>query len=276
LQLMKESPKPQCIERIEHAISSMHFANKTVASAYGTGLGLLESSILVELRALPELSAQELTVRIGVSPVATSRALMKLERDGLIRRRQDGRRINNIITTHGDAVFNQAFERAKITFSNAYGRLPDRSRDPFLQSLTKMVTNLKAPPAAALKEDPPLMSTIRRLTRALGFITPSAYHFSAVTPLEWHILRTLALRQPGSAPIMARSLAADIGVSSNTMFSVVRRMARRGLLTQQRNSSDKRERPLAISSAGKDLFNQGRNVARKLIAVPAYNPSWRV
>jgi DNA-binding MarR family transcriptional regulator len=262
---MKSSERHSLIARLEHAISSMHYANRTVSNAYGTGLGLVESAILFELSARPELSPTELANRLCVTQVAVSRALKKLEEARLAERHRSGRTVRVEVSHRGHEIAEEALVRARGIFSAAYKRLPVRDRAWFTKQFDRMLEGLCAPDAVRLPNDPPLMQPIRRLFRSLGFQAGYSYRFTELSSLEWHILRAIVLHSHAQSPLLASSIASDLSVSPRSIFPVVRRMEGNGWVARLTGSRDERERPLILAPKGQAIFARATEAALALL-----------
>jgi DNA-binding MarR family transcriptional regulator len=262
---MKCSERYSLIARLEYAISSMHYANRTVSNAYGTGLGLAESAILFELSARPELSPTELANRLCLTQVAVSRALKKLEEAQLAERHRSGRNVRVEVSHRGHETAEEALVRARDIFSAAYERLSVRDRPWFAKQFERMLEALGAPDAVTLPNDPPLMQPIRRLFRSLGFQAGYSYRFMELSSLEWHILRAVVLHSHAQSPLLASGIASDLGVSPRSIFPVVRRMEGNGWVARLTGSRDERERPLILAPKGKAIFARATEAALALL-----------
>lgn len=229
------------------AMRDMHQRNRTVHTAYGADLGVAESSVLQEVIANPPgLSALELGRRLGLSAVKMSRLIKSMLAERLIVRDLVEGKLCISATDRGSKVFFEAYARAQATFNSAFERLPATRRDPFRSIMKKFCDGLAAPSASSLPEDPPVMTEIRRLTRAFGWIGRDTFR-SGRPALEWHVLYLIqALRSRASCAVLANRL----GTSHATMTTVLNRLAQAGLLARQAGALDARERMLLLTPAG--------------------------
>ncbi len=237
------------LRSIYDSIRRMHQRNRTVASSYGSGLSLAETTILVELLARPDRTASELCAITGLNAVQMSRAVKRLGAAKLLSAKgapDDSRRKLLALTPAGKRRAGEVVEWGMRTFGAAYARLAERERALFGGYLEQFCDGLGPSSAARVHGDAPLMREIRRLTRAFGFVGDSAFGMR-LTPLEWHIL--CAAAEPGEETFI-QDLAERYSLSQATMAKTVQRMEARGLLIRVASSGDARRRPLGLSRAG--------------------------
>ena len=260
---------PSLALRLHRAIRFMHQRNRTVSSAYGTGLGIAESAVLQELLAEPQLRASDLSTRLVLGPVSISRQLRRLQGQGLLRvhTAQHDRRARRLsVTAVGKRVFFQAYERACTTFSTAFSRLDSQEQVRFSDLFRRFLDGYGAPLASALPGDPPLMPEIRRLTRVLGMLGGSVFGSSGLSPLEWHIVVRVCT---ASTEVLISDLSSLYSVAANTVSQTVSRLEKAGFLERGASTRDRRCVPLQATAAG---IQQHENI--ELLAASQIEKAW--
>ena len=236
--------------RIYHAVRFMNQRNRTVGSAYGTELGLVESSVLQELLADPTLTAQELSRRLCLYPVAICRTIKWLKQAKLLRTRPaktDRRSRILLLTEEGRRSFFQAYERASQVFGSAYERLGARDGKLYETLFKRFLDTLEAPPSSGLPNDPPLMVEIRRFSRWLGLYGNSLFGIPGLAPLTWQILAKICTQE---SDVFISDLSTLYGVRQNTLSQLVGRLERDGYVRRLKGSRDKRLAALVATPEG--------------------------
>ena len=258
------APLAYAAERILQAIGEMHRRNRTVASAYGAEVSVIDSSILVEVSANPTVSADWLCTSFQLSPVQMSRTLKKLEHSGiLIRHVSENDRRSRVLrlTPKGQRVLDYVSERSKETFSAAYHRIPRNKLPEFTQLARRFCRNLSAPDSVQLPGDPPLLLEVRKLTRALGMLSPYIFGFNKLSPVEWHTLRLLQQRAR-----YARDLCAELGVPANTMTGIIQRLETQHYTSKEQDPHDRRAWILRLTPAGHTILEECATCGRSLVS----------
>ncbi len=230
-QLRQQQSRQREVQRIFTAIRSMHQRNRTVANLYGLSRSLAEAHATVEVAAHPGISPSELAKRLGLSPVSMTRVLSSAYDAGFVRWSQDAkdRRLKRLkLGPKAETFLRQNLERNVATFGAAYERLSTQGRRRFQQYLQIFCDGWAAPPAAATPEEPPLMSEIRRLTRALGLLTDKLSFAPWCPPLKWHVL-TLA-RAGGSNGVSSKVLSSSLAAAPKLISDLLRTLKSAGLV----------------------------------------------
>ncbi len=264
---MKPSPTGSPALELHRIIRGMHQRNRTVSTAYGTDLGVVESSAMAEIKGDPGLTISDLGEKLALTQVNTTRLVQNMIDQGLVvvsSDAEDRRRKRLKMTQRGSSIFNAAYERAKSTFGAAFERIPARRRDQFVGWMKVLCDGLEAPEAVSLPTDPPIMCEIRRLTRGLGLLSRSVYGKSGMPPLEWQILSQICTTE---RPIYAADLVSFYGVLPNTMSGILRRMEDAGYITRPKGDQDKRFHSIEAKPAGLKRFLEIERLAENQLKV---------
>ena len=159
--------------------------------SYSSGLSLLELSILIETDLSPGISGIELSRMLYVSPLAISRASMRLENLGSLKKLQsskDARKKGNQLTAVGRKVLQGIDLEANKILEELNSELTESESKRLVKLLAKVAAALPIDMARSRPIDHPLRPSIRTLTRALGSLGTSVFDFSSVSTFEWHVL----------------------------------------------------------------------------------------
>lgn len=121
---------------------------------------------------------------------------------------------------------------------------------------------LNAAPAALAQLAPQLADVFARVGRGLRYRTRAARESLDVTHSETDLLRLLA-RKPG---IRVHDAAAELGVASNSVSTLVKQLSRAGLLTRDADPSDGRVAQLRLTSQAEAWVQQVGNAREEALA----------
>jgi hypothetical protein len=66
-------------------------------------------------------------------------------------------------------------------------------------------------------------------------------------------------------PLLAITIAENLGIDKNTLFPVIRRMVSKRLIAQESSQYDRREKPLSLLLAGQKQYQSGKTAALKIL-----------
>ena len=247
-------------------LPSVQQQNRFAARAHDTNLSLAESHLLVEIDLNRGTTARELVRIIGIEKSLLSRILSGLERKNMIRRceaTKDRRTKALELTARGKEVLSEFDVNANRSISALAVRLSQDSQQQFLRFIARFSDCLGVTPALARPSDHPFRPEIRRLTRAFSLLGRTVFGVRGFTSLEWHLL--LALLE-ASIPLRAADLAERYSVPANTISAALHNLARRGLISRERQECDRRVFLLAITEAGKKALKTIETAACARIA----------
>ena len=105
---------------------------------------------------------------------------------------------------------------------------------------------------------PCMLATLRRATRAVSCLYEEEMRRIGLRGMQYSLLRTLseidALRPGGAAQGM---LAEVIGMDQTTLTRNLRLLARKGWVAIRPGETDRRERIVRLSAAGRAIVNKG-------------------
>ena len=252
--------------QIHRTIRNMHRRNRTVASAYGSGTGMLELAIIQEVIGNPALQSQQIAKRCRVSPVQISRAVDALRRNGLLDLStgpKDRRTKQLTATARGRQLCAGLQTRSLGIWQAAYERLSPEERPRFTEYLQRMLNTYGAPNAGPLPGDPPLILEIRRITRMMGLFTTRVFGVQNLSPLRWHMLSAVCTAPDG---VTVSHLSAAYGIRPTTISAVAQTMIREKLVSHRRIASDRRLMPLLATTAGLKEHRRIERIAVKQLA----------
>ncbi|MEJ5887084.1 MarR family transcriptional regulator [Pseudokineococcus marinus] len=107
-----------------------------------------------------------------------------------------------------------------------------------------------------------LCLALYRAAHAMDAIYRALLAGSGLTYPQYTVLSVL--RQDGPAPVMA--LARRLGLSSNTVSPLLKRLEAQGLLTRDRGAQDERTVLVALTAAGRGLAEELADVPTRVTA----------
>lgn len=212
-----------------------------------------ELGILVTLKVTEPMSQRRLGELLGVNRSVMVKLADVLETDGLITRERDPADRRNYalrLTATGRTMLAKMSRSAAKAEAQFTAALTEAERE----RLVELLSDLLADMVANLPAD---------LTRRTGFLLARAYHrmrvateralhHVGIAPQQFGVLATLAAIEPSSQ----QRLAATLGVSGPAIVAPLTALENAGLVTRERNPSDRREHLFELTMQGRARLDQ--------------------
>lgn len=108
------------------------------------GLNTAQFDVLAKIGAATDLTQQELAAALLVTKGNISQLLSKMERDGLVVRRQEGRMNCLSLTAHGQALYQEIVPQQEALIAEMLAPLSDDEQTELLRLLRKLDHTLLA------------------------------------------------------------------------------------------------------------------------------------
>ena len=226
-----------------------------------------EFAVLTVLDALAPSSQHRLAERLGVHPTIMVKVVDGLEQEGLVARSRDPadrRQYALSLTPAG----RRELEALEPDVTRADAEITRRLAPPERERLLALLTAVLEPDVAALPDS---------VRTRVGFLVVRAYHTLrrlgsqamadlGVEPRHFAALTVLTELGGGSQ----RQLAGALGVSEPMVVEVIDGLLDRGLVSRERNPSDRRSYRLSLTEVGRATHAEAesaiRAVARRFTA----------
>jgi DNA-binding MarR family transcriptional regulator len=248
-------PEPD-LETFAHAVRRFQARNCFVTQNIADHFGLLESHVVIEISADPDIELRELAVRLNISRESLRGVVGRLRRKGVIRptsAQMDRRATALRLTAKGSRMVSEDDERADERmriFEKAIGAAGIDALTTFCERVGRNQTT--AQPAARANEHR-LRRSVRWFTRAVGLFEDNLFHSTRLKTLDWYILSELSQNR---RTVLARDLAAELAARKNTVSVAITKLEERGLLNRT-PGPDAREKILQLTDAGRATARDG-------------------
>ncbi len=240
--------------RLHRAVRLFQEKNRFVLDAYETGLPLLVSRIITDIASQEEVTASELASSLSLSPTSISRALSDLKTKRIVSVRSDPsdrRRQILRLTPKGIEALTEMDEQAERQLQGFDSHLARGEREMLAYYMRVFADGLSASPILYQRQEHPLRQLIRRITQALGLLENRVRGAGDLLSVEWHVLEKVA-EQPGS--VLAKTLAVCFHLKANTVAGIIQRLTERKLLVRVKDTRDRRQARLQLTSKGESLL----------------------
>lgn len=225
--------------------------NGVVSKSYSSALSLLELSVLIETQISPARSGSDLARVLNVSALTVSRALTRLEHQGLVRRPadpDDARMRRTELTDAGARLLNEIDLEANQRLERMNPRVSAAELRRLVKLLTLAAHGFPIRAADGRPIDHPLRPAIRTFTRGLGHLGGALFESDALSTFEWHVLTAI---EHGGGTLCARDLIERFDAQSNSVSVLLQRLEKRGLIRRvQGKDGDQREKLLQLLPKG--------------------------
>lgn len=235
------------LQLLDHLRTNLRNA-QFVDSAYGTELSNTQARILDEWNRAPSATFETLGRLLGLDRTTVSRSISKLVQKGYLtygRSKADQRRKRVAITKKG-----QDFIALQIEFTDKQVRLQShRLNSPEALELASYLKEFADGSGAhqlhKLPGENDITIQFRRLTYAHGVISDN-YLNSNQSAATWLILSEIEYRKT-----QARQLEKVLHIPQSTLSVRLKKLHLLGLISNQYNSNDKREKIIKLTKSGK-------------------------
>ncbi len=239
--LVERLDRVAAVEVIYLFVINAQRRHQYVSRGYIRAVSLLESHILTELNANPELVASDLTRLLCVDKVFLSRALSQLESRGIISslpHPDDKRRKNLALTSEGIEGI-RSMDTAADKHMQAFCWRLSLEEQGRLRDLFDLFADALAVPASPLRRgEHHLRRGLRRFTRALYLLSDTILGVQDCSALEWHMLLTL---KEANAPLSSGEISAAVPAPLPLTTSALQRFLQKGFIAQDADAADRRK-----------------------------------
>lgn len=253
-------------DRLYYLISNFQRLNRFFIKAQDLELGLLESRILTDLAALPELKALDFSKSLNLSATQVSRILKHLETQKLIKlviADQDQRFKKIVLTKSGIAKLIAHDQRSDLRLEEFEKNFPANEKQEFRKLINHFAKGFDLTFPNYTRPEHPLRMPIRKITQALGMLDQRIFGFKDLSSLEWQVLLQIELAKTGIIP---KDLAKILQIPANSLSDVLKRLSKKEIITKLSSGFDQRLCILALSDFGYSYLADIKATAIKQLA----------
>lgn len=241
-------------------------ANRYIVDDLGTGLGIVETFLLVEIDSAITCSAKELATTLQLDKSVISRHLARLETDGFIsigRTKLDKRASIVSLNLKGKKFLEKYDELSNQNLEEKLPRITSSELRVLIDGFRVMSDQLNAGAGKLRSNDHPARVEFRRFTRAIGVMRKSFMH-SNLNSAQWQVL---AEAQDNSSAHALKDMALILGISASTISSIAKALELKGYVQRRSVGPDSRQTSLQLTSAGQQVLKliskNGEELIRK-------------
>ncbi len=232
--------------------------NRFISRAPGsTKLSLLESHLLLEVDAAPEINLGELAEILNFDQGNISRTSSSLEKRGYLKSVVQGRRRALTVTAKGKKVLRAIDDYADSQISHSMNSLSDVQQSRILSLYNALSEGSQVPETRPRPLEHSLRAPQRRVTRAFGLLGTSAFS-SGFNPTAYQVLALLA---DSDAPVTSTAISEMLAVKPSNLSVMLSGFKRGGLLLKVPDAEDRRHTFISLSEKGRRVFSQAEESA---------------
>ena len=240
--------------------------NRFITEAHGSGLGLTESHLLIEVSGNPELTAKDFVEIVGLDQSSVSRTVNGLTKRKLLVQTPspaDKRRKNLSLSPEGKEAVKSKDKQSEKMIEQFESNLSSSERKTLLHYLTLLADGLEGAKSVVRKEESPFRPQIRRLTRVLGFLG-NDFMESSISSAQWQLLTEIS---NFNGTISSLELGKIMNLAPTTISINLSRLEDAGLISKTLSETDKRKRELELSTTGRKVLAEISQRANKRLSL---------